>query len=59
MKKDIIEEKIVGIGTLSFGLLLIATGIVLHDKLWFTVLMTSVGTTWSILAIQYLERKRH
>ena len=58
MKKEI-EEKIAGICTLLFGIVLIALGIIIHDKLWFTVLMTSIGTIFSIYALQYLTRKRH
>lgn len=59
MKKEIIEEKIVGICTLLFGIMLIVLGVIIHDKLWFTVLMTIVGTVFSIYALQYLTRKRH
>ena len=59
MTRDKFETIVAGVGTLIFGIFLIILGIVVHDKLWFTVLMTITGTIFSVYALQYLTKKRH
>ncbi len=65
MTRDRFEELIAGIGTLLFGIIVIAIGIAGNDKLWFMVAMIIVGTMFAIYGGQYLARikarakKRH
>ena len=58
MTRDRFEELIAGIGTLLFGIIVIAIGIAGNDKLWFMVAMIIVGTMFAIYGGQYLARTK-
>lgn len=57
MSKERKEELFVGVGALIWGIFLIAIGIAIHEKLWFTVIMVICGTLFADRAWLYLEEK--
>ena len=59
MTRDRFETLVAEVGTLLLGIFLIILGIVVHDKLWFTVLMIFIGTVFSVYAVKAFTRKRH
>lgn len=58
MRKDRKEELFVGVGALIWGIFLIAIGIAIHEKLWFTVIMVMCGTEFIDHALVYLKKLR-
>lgn len=56
MNKDRLEEIIVGLGALVFGIVCIIIGIIINDKMWFTASMIIMGTIFAVYACQYLNQ---
>lgn len=56
MKKSV-EDKIVAVGLLIFGIALIVLGIFLKERIIATVALTICGTIFDVYALQFLSKK--